>query len=84
MSDGQHIAAVEAKVDRLEKKVDARFDKVDAGFAEMRRTIEASEARLRTEIISARSDARSDFRTLVALVVSLWAATVLTVLAAHL
>lgn len=83
LSDGQHIAAIEAKVDRLESKVDAGFTRVEDGFASMRAQIGAqiisSERALRTEILAARSDARADFRTLIAVVFSLWTATVLAV-----
>jgi hypothetical protein len=77
LNDDQHIAAVEAKVDRLERKV-------DDGFGRLERKIEESTREMRTEVLSARSDARSDFRTLITVCISLWAATVLTVLAAHL
>jgi hypothetical protein len=73
----------EQGIDALEKKLDDGFARVDQGFAEMRSEIKSSERGLRSEILSARSDARGDFRTLLAVVVSLWAATVLTVLAAH-
>jgi hypothetical protein len=86
LSDSQHIAAIEAKVDKLEKKIDDGFAKVDQGFAKvddgfasMAEKIVASERALRSEIGAARSDARADFRTLIAVVFSLWAATVLTV-----
>jgi hypothetical protein len=80
LSDDQHIAAIEAKVDKLEKKI-------DAGFAEMRAQILASERALRGEITSARSDARQDFRTLLAVIFGMWTTTVLAVvgvLASHL
>ena len=53
LSDDQHIAAVEAKVEKLEKKVDDGFKKVDEGFAEMR-----------AEFKAVRSEAREDFREL--------------------
>jgi hypothetical protein len=79
LSDGQHIAAIEAKVDRLESKVDTGFAKVDEGFASLREQVVSSERALRTEILAARSDVRADFRTLVVLVFSLWTATVLSV-----
>jgi hypothetical protein len=95
LSDEQHIAAIEAKVDRLEKKIDAGFSEMRAESAAVRTQIVSTERTLRTEIVAvgsnardesaaARSDARADLRTLLAVVVSLWAATVLTVLAAHL
>jgi len=95
LSDEQHIAAIEAKVDRLEKKIDAGFSEMRAESAAVRTQIVSTERTLRTEIVTVRSgareenvavrsEARSDFRTMLAVVVSLWAATVLTVLAAHL
>lgn len=77
LSDEQHIAAIGAKVDRLEKKVDDGFADVKTGFAEMRTQIVASERGLRTEILAVRSEGRSDFRTLIAVVVALWTATIL-------
>ena len=76
------------RIGALERKIDDGFAEMRSEFrtvrTEMRTEIKASERELRAEIISARSDARGGYRTLVALVVSLWAATVLTVLAAHL
>ncbi|MBN9622354.1 MAG: hypothetical protein J0H06_05280 [Actinobacteria bacterium] len=55
LSDEQHIAAVEAKVDALAAAV-------DEGFAEMRVEFKA----MREEFKAVRAEARSDFRTLVA------------------
>jgi uncharacterized protein YdhG (YjbR/CyaY superfamily) len=81
LSDDQRIEALERKIDDGFAEMRSEFRTVRS---EVRTEIKASERELRAEIISARSDARGDFRTLVALVVSLWAATVLTVLAAHL
>ncbi len=72
------------RIEALEKKIDAGFAEMRAEFRAVRTEIKGTERELRNDIISARSDARADFRTLVALVASLWAATVLTVLAAHL
>jgi hypothetical protein len=76
------------RIESLERKIDDGFAEMRSEFRtvrnELRTEIKASERELRAEIISARSDARGDFRTLVTLVVSLWGATVLTVLAAHL
>jgi hypothetical protein len=70
----------EQQMDRLEKKV-------DKGFVEMRGQILASERVLRSEITSvrgevtsARSDARQDFRTLLAVVFGMWTTTVLAVI----
>ena len=87
------------RIEALEKKIDKGFAGMQAEFrtvrTEMRAEIKGSERELRSEIIAARgearesivaarSDARADFRALIAVVISLWAATVLTVLAAHL
>jgi hypothetical protein len=77
----------EQKMDVLERKMDEGFAKMDAkmdrGFAEMRVQIVSSERALRgemtAEISSVRGDARSDFRTLIAVVVAMWVATVLMV-----
>jgi hypothetical protein len=86
--DAPITATGEADTDTLEEKIDAGFGEMRRALKgterELRAEIKGSERELRAEIIAARTDARSDFRTLVALVVSLWAATVLTVLAAHL
>ncbi|MBS1887938.1 MAG: hypothetical protein JSU06_12200 [Actinobacteria bacterium] len=87
LSDGQHIAAIEAKVDKLEKKVDDGFAAMRTEAQAMRAQILSSERALRGEIVGARSDARADFRTLIGVVFAMWAATVLAVigvLAAHL
>jgi hypothetical protein len=95
LNDDQQIAAIEAKVDKLEEKIDSGFAEMRADSAAVRAQIVATERALRTEIVAVRSDAReesltarsearADFRTLLTVVVSLWAATVLTVLAAHL
>jgi len=72
LSDGQHIAAVEAKVDRLESKV-------DDGFARLETKLEGSTGALRAEILAARSDARSDFRTIIAVTFGMWVTTILCV-----
>jgi len=83
-----HALSDDQRIEALEKKIDDGFAEMRTEFrtvrTEVRTEIKGSERELRAEIISARSDARGDFRTLVALVVSLWVATVLTVLAAHL
>jgi hypothetical protein len=60
----------EQQMDRLEKKVD-----------EVRAQVLSSERGLRSEIIAARSDARADFRTLLAVVLAMWTSTVLAVVA---
>jgi hypothetical protein len=88
LSDDQRIEA-------LERKIDDGFAEMRADSAAVRAQIVATERALRTEIVAVRSDAseenltarseaRADFRTLLTVVVSLWAATVLTVLATHL
>jgi hypothetical protein len=82
LSDSQHIAAIEAKMDRLEGKVDAGFGEMRAGFAHMREQIVAGERALRTEITAVRSDGRADFRTLVAVAVAMWVATILAIIGA--
>ena len=65
LSDDQRIETLERKIDK--------------GFTEVRAQILSSERGLRGEIIATRSEARADFRTLIAVVFSLWAATVLAV-----
>jgi hypothetical protein len=62
-----------------EQRIDSLEKKIDKGFAETRAQILSSERALRGEIIEVRTDARADFRTLVALVFGLWTATVLAV-----
>jgi hypothetical protein len=87
LSDDQHIAAIEAKVDKLGKKVDDGFASMRTDSLAVRSQILSSEHELRSEIIAARSDARADFRTLIAVIFALWAATILAivgVLLAHL
>jgi len=61
--------------------------KLDRGFAETRTQIISTERTLRGEILSVRTDARADFRTLLAVVVAMSVTTVLAVvgvLLAHL
>jgi hypothetical protein len=53
LSDGQRFDRMERRMDRLDTRMDRLETKMDAGFAE-----------LRTEIGAVRSEARSDFRTL--------------------
>jgi hypothetical protein len=67
-----------------EQKVESLEKKIDKGFAEMRAQITSSERTLRGEIngvrgeiAGARSEARSDFRTLIALTFGLWGTTIL-------
>jgi hypothetical protein len=78
LSDDQHI-------DVLEKKMDKGFAEVRAdirrGSEELRAQITSSERGLRTEIVAARSDARADFRTLITVVIAMWTATLLGVVA---
>jgi hypothetical protein len=69
------------RIDSLEKKIDDGFARVDQGLTEMRSEIKSSERGLRSEILSARSDARQDFRTLLAVMIGMWTTTVLAVVA---
>ncbi len=80
----------EKKIDDGFAKVDRSFGAVDRGFAEVRSQIVSSERALRgeitalrgevaAEIAAVRSDGRSDFRTLIGVVVAMWVATVLAV-----
>jgi hypothetical protein len=56
----------ERRIIRLEKKVDRLEQKMDGGFAEMR-----------TEFAAVRSEARADFRTLLAIILSMSMAMIL-------
>jgi hypothetical protein len=69
----------ERRIDLLETKVDEGFARMEQGFTEVRTLIVSSERALRSEIISVRSEARADFRTLIAVVFAMWTATVLAV-----
>jgi hypothetical protein len=80
LSDDQHIAAIEAKVDRLEKKIDDGFAEIRTDSGEVRSLIVSTERAFRGEIVAARSDARADFRTLIGVVFVMWTATVLAVI----
>jgi hypothetical protein len=55
----------ERRIDGLEKKVDRLEEKMDNGFAEMRR-----------EFTAVRSEARADFRTLLAIILSMFMAMI--------
>jgi hypothetical protein len=52
LSDDQHIAAVEAKVDRLEKKVDDGFAEMRAEFTAVRNETREDFREVRGEIAS--------------------------------
>jgi hypothetical protein len=80
LSDDQHVAAIEAKVDRLEKKIDKGFAEMRADSVEVRAQIVSTERALRTEIVAVRSDGRADFRTLIGVVFAMWTATMLGVI----
>jgi hypothetical protein len=78
------------RMDTLEKKMDEGFaridEKMDRGFSEMRMQVQSSEralrgeiAEVRVEVAAVRGDARSDFRTLIGVVVVMWVATLLAV-----
>jgi hypothetical protein len=77
------------EVEVLERKIDEGFDEMRREFNTVRTEIGtralSSERGLRSEIVAARSEARADFRTLIAVVFAMWVATVATlgVLAAH-
>ena len=77
LSDEQHIAAIGAKVERLEGKIDAGFAEMRADSIAVRAQITSTERALRAEIIAVRADGRADFRTLIAVVVTMWIATIL-------
>jgi hypothetical protein len=80
LSDGQHIAAIEAKVDKLKEKIDAGFAEMRADSVVVRAQIVSTERALCAEIVAVRSDARADFRTLIGVVFAMWTATVLGVI----
>jgi hypothetical protein len=65
LSDGQHIAAIEAKVDELEKKI-------DDGFAEMRTEFKNVRMEMREVVTAARSEARADFRLLIGILLPMY------------
>jgi hypothetical protein len=56
----------EKRIDRVEKKVDRLERKMDDGFAEMRR-----------EFAAVRSESRADFRTLLAIILSMFTAMII-------
>jgi hypothetical protein len=62
-----------------EQRIEALEKKIDKGFAETRAQIASSESALRTEIVAARSDGRSDFRTLIAVTFGMWVTTILSI-----
>jgi hypothetical protein len=99
LNDDQRINSLEKKIDkgfaelrRDSNEIRAQIVSSERGLRNetvaaergLRDEIVASRDEAREAIVAARSDARADFRTLIAVVISLWAATVLTVLAAHL
>ena len=83
--------AEEQRMDALERKMDEGFARIDAkmdrGFAEMRTQVLSSERALRDEIngvrgevAGVRGDARSDFRTVIGVVIAMWVTTVLAII----
>ena len=70
LSDGQHIAAIEAKVDKLEKKI-------DDGFAEMRTEFKKVRTEMREEVTGARSEVRADFRLLIGILLPMYLTIIL-------
>lgn len=73
LSDDQHIAAVEAKVEKLEKKVDDGFLKVDAGFAAMRDEFKA----FRNEARQDRQQLQGEIAGLNRTIMAMWLTMVL-------
>jgi hypothetical protein len=61
------------------QRIEALEEKIDKGFAEVRVQIASSERELRTQIIAARDDARSDFRTVIAVTLGMWVTTILSI-----
>ncbi|HEX4304523.1 MAG TPA: hypothetical protein VHZ54_00660 [Solirubrobacterales bacterium] len=55
LSDDQHIQAIDAKVDKVEKKV-------EDGFSEMRAEFNNVRSEMRAEFNNVRSEMRADFR----------------------
>lgn len=55
LSDEQHIAAIEAKVDKLEEKI-------DAGFGEMREEFKAVRRETQAEFKAVREEMRDEFK----------------------
>jgi hypothetical protein len=95
LSDAERINSLEMKIDQGFADMRAEFKtvrdemrtEIEGAETGLRTEIKGVETGLRTEIIAARSDGRADFRTLIAVVFSLWVATVLavvSVLVAHL
>jgi hypothetical protein len=56
----------EQQTERLERKVDEGFAEMRAGFQAVGEEFRAVRREIRGDVIEARSDARSDFRTLIA------------------
>jgi hypothetical protein len=94
MPDDQRIDVLEKKMDEGFAKIDTRiergFEEMRAQVMSSERGLRGEISGLRgeigglrsevaAEISSVRGDARSDFRTLIAVVVAMWVATVLTV-----
>jgi outer membrane murein-binding lipoprotein Lpp len=70
LSDGQHIAAIEAKVDKLETKI-------DDGFAQMRTEFKNVRTEMREEVTAARTEARADFRLLIGILLPMYLTIIL-------
>jgi hypothetical protein len=75
MSDNEQVA-------RLEKKIDDGFAEMRVEFRAVRTEMEGTGTALRSEIAGVRADGRADFRTLIAVVVAMWVATILAVVGA--
>jgi hypothetical protein len=65
LSDEQQMDRLEKKVDRVEGRMDRLEKRMDDGFAEMR-----------GEFAAVRSEARTDFRTLLAIILSMFTAMI--------
>ena len=77
LSDEQRMEALESKIDKgfAEMRTEMR-----AEFKTVRSELKGTERELRTAIMSARGEARSDFRTLIAVSIAMWVTTILPIL----
>jgi hypothetical protein len=76
LHDDERVATLEQKIDKGFAETRAQ---IVSSERETRAQIVSSERALRVEIDTARSDARSDCRTSLAVMVGMWVATVLAV-----
>jgi hypothetical protein len=73
-------AAADEKIEVLEGKIDKGFADTRTDSRALLETVVSSERALREEILAVRSDARADFRTLLAVMLGMWTTTALTVI----